>query len=67
MADKVRVFTLLLGVVVAGSVMPDLDHILPPYARSWGHNPILPCAVLLGVALAYSGRHLLARFLGRSK
>ena len=58
MADKVRVFTLLLGVVVAGSVMPDLDHILPPFQRSWGHVWFVPCLILLGMAVASISRLL---------
>ena len=55
---SLRVLTFGLGAVVAGSVLPDLDHILPPFQRSWGHTWIVPCLILFGLAIASISRLL---------
>ena len=58
--------TLALGVLIigAGATLPDIDHILPPHTRSWGHNSLLVLAVfLLVVGIAYLGRLAWIRFL----
>ena len=45
--------------IAAGSILPDLDHILPPFHRAWGHgNPAIIMALgcglfLFGMGLTY--------------
>ena len=61
--SKVRVSSLFVGVVVIGSTLSDLDHILSPFIRSWGHDFRLPCLILAIVAIAYISRYARARVL----
>ena len=50
--SKMFILACLVGAIVVGSVLPDIDHILPPYTRSWGHNLMYP-ALLTGLVLTY--------------
>ena len=61
--SKVRVSSLFVGVVVIGSTLPDLDHILPPFTRSWGHDFRLPLIILAVLVVAYMGRFIRVRVL----
>jgi hypothetical protein len=63
--STMRNIALLILAVGLGSTLPDLDHILPPYARSWGHSVYVPLALLGFLAIAYIGRCLRTRILGR--
>ncbi len=62
MGNKVRAFALGVLVIGAGATLGDLDHITHQ-ARSWGHLPIIPGAILLGLAVTYLGRLFRARIL----
>ena len=48
-------FNFALGVLVigAGATLGDLDHILPPYTRAWGHMAVIPGAILFSLALTH--------------
>jgi hypothetical protein len=59
----VRVMAWLIFTVLAGATLPDLDHILPPYQRSWGHDYLIPCIVLAVLVIAYISRLVKSRFL----
>ena len=68
--SKMRTIARTLGIILvitAGSVLPDLDHILPPYKRSWGHDWRIPCLILLIVALAFIGRLVITWILRRKR
>ena len=61
MGAKMRTLTYWFWLIVSiafGSIIPDLDHIFPPFKRSWGHTWIVPCAILLVVVAAYLCRLL---------
>lgn len=58
-----RVPTLFVGAVVFGSIIGDLDHILPPQTRSWGHTYLVPGIILFVVVIAYIGRRIRVRVL----
>ncbi len=66
MGAKMRTLTHWFWLIVSiafGSIIPDLDHILPPFKRSWGHTWAVPCLILFVVVAAYLGRLLKSRFL----
>ena len=63
---KVLIAALFVGAIVAGSTLPDLDHLAPGY-RSWGHNYWVPLVILICLVIAYCGRQLRARFLKRKE
>lgn len=64
MDNKMRVVTLFMGIIIVGSTLSDLDHILPPFKRSWGHNPWIVLAIfLLGLGIAYFSRLFRTRIL----
>jgi len=46
MGDKMRTLTYSLVAIILGAVIADLDHILPPFQRSWGHEGIVPLVLL---------------------
>ena len=63
---------ILASAVVAGSLIPDLDHVFRShfanaYGKGWGHNIYVPLAVLGIVAAAYLGRRLQTRLLKNEK
>jgi protein-S-isoprenylcysteine O-methyltransferase Ste14 len=62
-SNKVRNFTFFVGAVVVGSTMPDIDHLFPPYKRTWGHLWFVPCVILLCVVVTYFGRQIKSRIL----
>ena len=47
--SPIRFLVFSLGSVVVGSLVTDIDHILPPFHRSWSDNYYFP--VILGVCL----------------
>ena len=52
MGDKMRTLAFLVGAVVAGSTLPDIDHLFPPYQRTFGHIAAVPVAILSCLALS---------------
>ncbi len=47
--SRIRFFAYTMGAIVVGSLLTDLDHILPPFQRSWSDNYYFP--VILGCCL----------------
>lgn len=63
--SKMRAFTRLffvglLGITI-GAILPDIDHLLPPFHRSWGHDPILPLCLLGLLLLVVAAAHIRRR------
>lgn len=56
---SIRFLALFVGAVVVGSVMSDLDHIVPPFhPRSWSDNWYFPLLVCVCLGVACYGRQI---------
>ncbi len=55
----------LVGAVVLGSLLPDLDHIFQGESRTWGHDYRLPLVVYAGLFLASLGRLAWVWYIGK--
>jgi hypothetical protein len=64
--SKVRTLALFVFPVGAGATLPDIDHILPPYKRAWGHIWIMPCLILFIVVVAFISGWVKIRILKKS-
>ena len=65
--SKKRAYALGVLVIGAASTLGDLDHILPPYERSWGHMAVIPGVILLVLAVTHFGGWIKSWLLRRSK
>ena len=64
MGNKMRGFACFIFAIGLGSTLGDIDHILPPFQRSWGHNIwILLVVSIVILVVTYLSRQIRTWFL----